>query len=183
MSDRADPIDAPGLVWLPFSAALVALAGSLWLSLGMGLKACPLCFYQRTFVMAVVAVFAVGLLIAKRYRGVLNVLALPLATAGAGVAAFHVYLELTGKLECPLGILGVGTAPQQSLTAIVIVLALTAVGVARAGGSGRAAPAAGVALGLLLSVASVVSAPPMPQVPAEPYQKPPDVCRPPYPAG
>lgn len=51
------------LVWLSFLVALAALLGSLWLSIGMGLKACPLCLYQRTFVMGVAAVLGVGFLI------------------------------------------------------------------------------------------------------------------------
>src|SRR5262249_45325113 len=107
------------LVWAPLLVALVALAGSLWLSIGMKLKACPLCFYQRTFVMGVVAVLGIGLLTEQRHRAVLNLLALPLVVAGLGVAAFHVYLEMTGKLECPAGVMGVGTAPQQSRAVLV----------------------------------------------------------------
>src|SRR5713226_276723 len=103
------------LVWPPLFVAFVALAGSLWLSVGMGLKACPLCFYQRTFVMGVVAVLGTGLLTGQRHWGVLNLLALPLVVGGLGVAVFHEYLELTGKLECPAGVMGVGTSPQQSL--------------------------------------------------------------------
>src|SRR5436853_4078529 len=101
-----------GLVWPSLLIALMVLAGSLWLSIGMKLKACPLCFYQRTFVMGVVAVLGIGLLTGGRHRAVLNLLTLPLAVAGLGVAVFHVYLELTGKLECPAGVLGIGTAPQ-----------------------------------------------------------------------
>lgn len=98
----------------------VACAGSLYLSLGLGLKACPLCFYQRTFAFALVAVLLVGL--SAGLRGKLNLLALPLAVAGLGVAAFHVSLVETGKLECPAGIAGLGTAPHQSLAAFVLVL-------------------------------------------------------------
>ena len=37
---------------------------------------------------------------------------------------FHDYLELAGKLECPAGIMGIGTAPQQSLTVLTGLLAL-----------------------------------------------------------
>src|SRR5436190_2221701 len=48
-----------GLTWFALLVALVAVAGSLWLSLGMNLKACPLCFYQRTFAMAVFGVLVV----------------------------------------------------------------------------------------------------------------------------
>jgi disulfide bond formation protein DsbB len=107
-SSHTAPMSA---VSLPLLVALVALAGSLWLSVGMGLKACALCFYQRTFVMGVVAVLGIGLLTGVRHRVVLNLLAMPLAVAGVGVAAFHVFLELTGKLECPSGVLGIGTAP------------------------------------------------------------------------
>jgi disulfide bond formation protein DsbB len=91
---RSPGVAPVSLVWPSLLVALVALAGSLWLSVGMGLKACPLCFYQRTFVMGVVAVLGIGLLTGQRHRGVLNLLALPLAVAGFGVAAFHVFLEL-----------------------------------------------------------------------------------------
>ncbi len=100
--------------------AAVACAGSLYLSLGLGLKACPLCFYQRTFAFALVAVLAVGL--SMGMEGKLNLLALPLALGGLGVAAFHVYLVTVGKLECPAGIGGIGTAPHQALAAFVLVL-------------------------------------------------------------
>src|SRR5439155_10931971 len=86
------------LVWPSLLVALIALAGSLWLSIGMKLKACPLCFYQRTFVMGVVAVLGIGVLTGQRHRAVLNLLSLPLAIAGLGVAFFHEYLELAGKL-------------------------------------------------------------------------------------
>ncbi len=178
------PSAAPvSLVWPPLLSALVALAGSLWLSVGMGLKACPLCFYQRTFVMGVVAVLGIGLLTGQRHRGVLNLLALPLAVAGFGVAAFHVFLELTGKLECPGGVLGIGTSPQQSLAALTVLLVLVAVGVVRsrsAGGPQRPAAVAAVALGLLLAWGSVVASPPVPPAPTKAYETPLDMCRPPF---
>src|SRR6516162_2917821 len=128
----AAPSTAPAaLHWASLLVALVALAGSLWLNIGMQLKACPFCFYQRTFVMGVVAVLGIGLLTGQRHRAVLNLLALPLVVGAIGVAAFHVYLELTGKLECPTGVLGIGTAPQQSLAVLFVLLALVVVGVVR----------------------------------------------------
>jgi hypothetical protein len=40
--------------------AAVGVGGSLYLSLGLGLRACPLCFYQRSFVMATLAVSSWG---------------------------------------------------------------------------------------------------------------------------
>ena len=153
------------------------------MSVGMGLKACPLCFYQRTFVMGVVAVLGIGLLTGQRHRGVLNLLALPLAVAGFGVAVFHVYLELTGKLECPAGVLGIGTAPQQSLAALTVLLILMVVAVVRSGQVGDFYPLAALAaivLGALLTWGSLASSPPMPPAPAKPYETPLDMCRPPF---
>jgi hypothetical protein len=179
-SPSATPLS---LVWPPLLVALLALAGSLWLSVGMGLKACPLCFYQRTFVMGVVAVLGIGVLAGRRHRGVLNLLALPLAVAGVGVAVFHEYLEQTGKLECPAGVMGIGTAPQQSLAVLVVLLALVAVGAVRSGSVGDAhgaAAGAAVVLGVLLAWGAVVSAPPMPPAPTKAYETPLDICRPPF---
>jgi hypothetical protein len=179
-SPSATPLS---LVCPPLLVALLALAGSLWLSVGMGLKACPLCFYQRTFVMGVVAVLGVGVLTGQRHRGVLNLLALPLTVAGVGVAVFHEYLELTGKLECPAGVMGIGTSPQQSLTVLTVLLVLVAVGIVRSGNGGDfhlLAAVAAVVLGLLLAWAAVVSAPPMPPAPTRAYETPLDICRPPF---
>jgi hypothetical protein len=161
----------------------MALVGSLWLSVGMGLKACPLCFYQRTFVMGVVAVLGIGVFTGQQHRGVLSILALPLAVAGFGVAAFHVFLELTGKLECPAGIMGIRTAPQQSLAALSVLLVLVLVGVwrsAKAWESQWLATLAAVVLGLILAWGSILSSPPMPNAPTKPYETPLDMCRPPF---
>jgi hypothetical protein len=149
----------------------------------MGLKACPLCFYQRTFVMGVVAVLGIGVLTGQRHRGVLNLLALPIVVAGVGVAVFQEFLEQTGKLECPGGIMGMGTAPQQSLVVLVVLLVLVAVGVVRSGIVGEShllAAAAALAMGLLLAWGAVVSAPPMPPAPTKAYVAPLEICRPPY---
>jgi disulfide bond formation protein DsbB len=174
------PVSAVGL---PLLVALVALAGSLWLSVAMGLKACPLCFYQRTFVMGVVAVLGIGVLTGERHRPVLNLLALPLVVAGLGVAAFHVYLELTGKLECPSGVMGIGTAPKQSLIVLTVLLATVLVGIVWSRNAGVPVwpPLCGaVVLGLLLAWGSLVSSPPMPPTPTKAYETPLDMCRPPF---
>jgi disulfide bond formation protein DsbB len=179
-SPKAVPLS---LVWPSLLVALLALAGSLWLSIGMKLKACPLCFYQRTFVMGVVAVLGIGVLTGRRHRAVLNLLALPLAVAGFGVAVFHEYLELTGKLECPAGVMGIGTAPQQSLAILIALLTLVAVGEVRSGKVGEAHPpaeGAAVVLGLLLAWAAVASSPPIPPAPVKAYSIPLDICRPPF---
>jgi disulfide bond formation protein DsbB len=175
------PQFSPGLlsVLLPLAVAFAATFGSLWLSIGMGLKACPLCFYQRTFAMSVLAVLGIGLLAGAQHRNVLNLLSLPLAVGGFGVAAFHVSLEATGKLECPSGVMAIGTAPQQSLAIFGLLLVLVAWGVVRTGCRWPVSMSAFV-LGVLLAVASVKSAPPMPNPPSQPYPKAPDICRPPY---
>ncbi len=176
-------VAASGWTWAALLLSLVALAGSLWLSIGMKLKACPFCFYQRTFVMSVVAVLVIGLLTGQRHRAVLNRLALPLVVAALGVAGFHVYLEVTGKLECPAGVLGLGTAPQQSLAALILLLVVVAVGAVRSRQVGEqhlAAVGAGVVLGLLLAWAAVASSPPMPPAPTQAYTTPLDICRPPF---
>lgn len=165
--------------WAALGVACAALAGSLFLSLAMNLKACPLCFYQRTFVMSIVAVLATGLVL-KAGRGAgLSLLALPLAAAGTGVALFHVYLETSGTLECPAGVLGIGTAPQQSLAMFLVVLGLLAVDAVRCGSCWEGF-AGTLVIGGLLALASCTSNPPMPAAPSQPYTTPLEVCRPPY---
>jgi hypothetical protein len=163
--------------------AVAGVGGSLWLSLGMHLKACPLCLYQRTFMMAAAAVLATGLLTTARPSALLPLLALPVALAGLGVAAFHEYLELTGTLECPAGFLGLGTAPRQSLGVFVLLAGLLAVPALRGpreGTFGLPAVAAAAVLGALFAVGTIKSAPPMPAPPTKPYEQPLEICRPPY---
>jgi len=163
--------------WAALVVALLGTAGSLGLSLGLGLKACPLCFYQRAFAMSVLAVLGVGLLAGGTAR--LALLALPLATAGLGVAVFHVSLEVRDILECPRGLLGVGTAPQQSLVLFGLLFALLALDVLRTAREGVAVAA--IVLGALLAVGCCISNPPLPDAPQKAYASPePDVCRRPY---
>jgi disulfide bond formation protein DsbB len=186
LQPAAEPADggAAGRYFLgsALAVALVALAGSLWLSLGMNLKACPLCFYQRTFVMGVVAILAIGRLSGPRHRAVLPLLSLPLSVAAFATALFHVRLELTGRLECPAGVLGLGTAPQQSAAITALLLALLLLGSWRARRAGEpvSAALAGVVLGASLSWGAIASAPPAPAPPAAAYAVPLETCRPPY---
>ena len=146
--------------WLALLVALVASIGSVYLSVGMDLKACPLCFYQRSFAFGLTALLAVGLI-----GGVVNgqrlaLLALALALSGLGVAAFQVRLEMTNQLVCPWGVLGprdrlpdylpqdtrnnlkqhlqqlredyhLGTAPQESLAAFALISLLLLIDVLR----------------------------------------------------
>jgi disulfide bond formation protein DsbB len=165
---------------------LAATAGSLALSLGLGLKACPLCFYQRSFAMAALAVLAVGLVTDRKNPARVCLLAVPLAWAGLGVAGFHEYLVLNGTLECPLGLLGIGTSPAQSLT-VFIVLALVCTIGAASDRTAAIAPkavlvAAAILLGAAMSWASIASSPPLKArtKPYDPITEPFDGCRRPY---
>ncbi|OAI39178.1 hypothetical protein AYO40_05950 [Planctomycetaceae bacterium SCGC AG-212-D15] len=166
-----------GWLWLNLIVALIAVAGSLYLTLGMGLQACPLCLYQRTFVISVAGVLGVGMLARVRPSGALTLLALPLAAGGAGVGAFHVYLQHVGKLECPFGIFGWGTAPEQALAIqALLLLALLADVV----GKRAILPMLGcVALGAAFALACIRTAPPAKQ-PTAAYAEELKGCRPPY---
>ena len=99
------------------------------------------------------------------------------------MAAFHVYLELTGKLECPAGVFGIGTSPQQSLAALILLIVVIAIGLARSRHTGESHPAAAgfaIVLGLLLAWSAVASSPPIPPAPTQAYTNPLDICRPPF---
>jgi disulfide bond formation protein DsbB len=189
VTPQTAPAETPRTVdnywnWAALMVALVGVAGSLWLSIRMELLACPLCFYQRSFMMAVAAVMAVGLLAKVRTAGLLSILSLPLALAGLLVACFHVNLERTGVLECPAGVLDWGTAPSQSLSVYLILAVVLCVDLL----SSRAlwvslVPAAGaVVLGVLMAIGCLKSNPPLPDPPKSAY--PTDLkiktCRPPF---
>ncbi|MHB0955482.1 MAG: disulfide bond formation protein B [Pirellulaceae bacterium] len=166
--------------------AAVGVAGSLYLSLGLGLRACPLCFYQRSFMMGTLAVLVVALAADPTRTGLDCLLSLPLALAGWGVAAFHEYLVLAGVLECPTGLLGIGTSPAQSLAVFTLVAAALLAGAwpNRSDGKRRAAVLFGsIIVGLLMAWGSIASSPPLPPAPTAPYdldRQPLDTCRPPY---
>jgi disulfide bond formation protein DsbB len=153
---------------LATAVAAAMVAGSLFMSLGMGLKACPLCIYERTFVMGAAAVLILGVTgVAGGAPGLPGLLALPLAIGGMGVAAFHVHLEATGILLCPQGILGLGNAPQQSLAGFIVLTgvlgACARASSAEAGGARRVLGlCAAVLLGAALAFGAIASAPPLP---------------------
>jgi disulfide bond formation protein DsbB len=162
--------------------ALGGLAGSLYLSLGLGLRACPLCFYQRTFMMSVAAVLGVGLVFGAAGPARLGLLALPLALGGLGVAIFHVSLEMRGALECPAGVFGLGTAPQQSLAFFALLSLLLIAAMVAPQASPRAGAAeltAALVVGAGLAFASCVANPPPPPPPATADAQPRDICWPP----
>jgi disulfide bond formation protein DsbB len=117
---------APNLkiLWtrLALFVSVVGVVGSLYLSLGMELKACSLCFYQRAFIMSVAAILALGLYMPGIPAAVLTPLALAPAAAGGWIAVVHVYLDATGVLECPIGVTGFLVAPQESLVVYLLLM-------------------------------------------------------------
>jgi hypothetical protein len=191
---------------LALLAALVASLGSLALSLpdepkldvptvniqgrdvalGKHLKACALCFYQRTFAFSAFGVLLIGLLTGARRTGAVGVIALPLAIAGLGVAGFHVWLERNGTLECPLGLADIGTSPQQSAVALGVLTLFLLFDVIRnsAGGNfGFGSILLALILGGAFAYGCIVSAPPLPPERTSPYdpeKEPLDTCRRPY---
>ena len=146
--------------------AALALLGSLYLSMGMGLDTCPLCFYQRSFVMSVIAVIGGGkLLRLPAPSGTLSLLALPLALGGLGIALVHTNLVRTEALACPDGVFGLGPAPYQSLAAFIIVTALLIPGAMKAGISPLQPGPRSVAMlgvGLAFTALALLSSPPVP---------------------
>jgi hypothetical protein len=171
------------LTWLALGVALLGAWGSLYLSMNMGLTACPLCFYQRSFVLSAAAVLATGLLAGLERTTPLCLLALPLAVAGTAVGGFHVFLEVKGKLECPGGIFGLGSAPQQALAVQALLSVILLADALRPGrpGTGPVTALFTLIVGGLLAYGSIASAPPLPRAPDKPYPEGRiEVCRPPY---
>jgi len=72
--------------------ATVASSGSLYLSLGLGLTPCHLCWYQRILMYPLVVILGVGT-VETRVQ-VLRT-ASPFAIAGIVVAAYHSWLQAT----------------------------------------------------------------------------------------
>ena len=175
--------------WLVAAIVLSAVGtfGSVFLSIGLGLKACPLCFYQRSFVMAALAVLVLGGYLERSRPGLICWLSVPLVWAGLGVAAFHEYLVLTGVLDCPPALFGIGSAPAQSL---VVFIALAFAATCGAWCGRQESPRqractlfAAVMFGAVLAGACVKSAPPLPPVPTaayDPVKQPLDTCRRPF---
>ena len=169
-------------------ASAAAAAGSLYLSLGMGLTPCTLCFYQRAFAFGLVSVLAVGLLAFPDRPARLCLVGLPLALGGLGVAGFHVYLGVTTwpranatwDLVCPKGVGGTGTAPEQSLVAFLVAAVALVVGGAgevRRTKQGGAALLMAWVLGIGAAVGSLIANPEIKPVAADPA-KPPTTCVP-----
>jgi len=116
--------------------AAVATAGSLYLSLGLGLTPCRLCWYQRVLMYPLVVVLGVA---AVENRPSVVRTALPLAVPGSAIAAYHSWLQVS-QTTCGIGavscaqiryrVLGL-TVPNLSLTAFLLVTGLVVASSAR----------------------------------------------------
>jgi hypothetical protein len=171
--------------WVALLLGLIGSAGTLYLSLGdkttfgMSLLPCPLCFYQRTFMLALTTVLLVGLFAGPRQSGFLTLVTLPLTVAGLGVAGWHVYLEETDKLDCPTGALvqldeqfrgkdemhakleELDTAPRESLVIFTLVFLAQILDLIRSGSRGGfsfGGLLVGLVLGGLLAAGAVTTA-------------------------
>lgn len=114
------------ILWLRLATfiAVIGVLGSLHLSINMELQACPLCYYQRAFIMAAAGILAFGMFLDGVPPGAVSVLALAPSVAGLCIAGQHVRFEWAGDLECPKGISGVLVAPQESLIVFVLLVAV-----------------------------------------------------------
>src|SRR5688572_14040755 len=110
----ASPASAPRVPWPLVLFAAGGVAGSLALSLVLGLRACPLCFYQRAFACMAFAALALSLRARSSESVLLGLrIAGTAAVAGSGVAVGQIAEQMLSNLECPAGLGGLGTAPQQ----------------------------------------------------------------------
>ncbi|KAA9396779.1 disulfide bond formation protein B [Haloarcula sp. CBA1130] len=124
VSDRSQLLLAAATV-----VAAVATAGSLYLSLGLGLTPCRICWYQRILMYPLVVVLGVAAV--EDRPGVVRT-ALPLSVPGAAIAAYHSWLQVS-QTTCGLGaiscaqvqyrVLGL-TVPNLSLVAFLLVSGL-----------------------------------------------------------
>jgi disulfide bond formation protein DsbB len=123
--DPRYPLAAGALV------AIVATAGSLYFSEGLGLVPCELCWFQRILLYPLVVVFGVALVERRPdvYRTVL-----PLSALGTALAAYHSWLQIATGGRCGLGggcaavqlrVVGL-TIPNLSLVAFLGVTAAAA---------------------------------------------------------
>ncbi len=117
--------------------AAVATVGSLYLSLGLGLIPCELCWYQRILMYPLTLILGVATL---ENRPEVFRTALPLSVLGTAIAAYHSYLQVAAvSTTCTIGscgsiqyqVFGL-TIPNLSLIAFVLVSLSMLVSVRRA---------------------------------------------------
>lgn len=153
--------------WAALVSAIASTAGSIYLSLGLGLIACPICYYQRTFAIAVLMILAIGVLSPLRATHHLNVLALAPTVGGMAIAMIHTWLDAVGQQICPQGLFGLGTSAQQSLTSYVMIIVPLIVGIRddiRAEAITRSSTVVAILLGGSMAVLCVIASPEVPML-------------------
>jgi disulfide bond formation protein DsbB len=83
-------------LWLAFSVAAVAMAGSLWFSESQNLVPCKLCWYQRIAMFSLAVILLVG---AIRRDLAVRWYAVPLAGIGIVISTYHYLLEWNPQWE------------------------------------------------------------------------------------
>ncbi|MFC6732021.1 MULTISPECIES: disulfide bond formation protein B [unclassified Haladaptatus] len=131
----ATELRAKHLLAAATAVATVATVGSLYLSLGLGLVPCELCWYQRILMYPLVVILGVATL---ESRVEVFKMVLPLSVLGLGIAAYHSYIQLVptaavtscsfdaGGSSCSAVLFKVAglTVPNLSLIAFVLITGL-----------------------------------------------------------
>lgn len=117
-------------VWLAWSVAAVAMAGSLFFSLVESFTPCQLCWYQRIAMYPLAIILLVGALLRDR-RTWLYAAVFPVV--GAAISVYHIYIEVNPEKEsasCKAGIpcstrwideFGYVTIPVMALSGFVLI--------------------------------------------------------------
>ena len=120
-----------------FVVAVVATAGSLYLSEGAHFLPCKLCWYQRIAMYPLTIILGIA---ALRRRRDAHWYAIPLAGVGATISSYHIVLERFPRLEssmcevsnpCTLIWMrrfGYQTIPTMALTAFLMIIATQVIG-------------------------------------------------------
>jgi disulfide bond formation protein DsbB len=126
----------PGVLWLAFGVAALAMLGSLYFSEIARFEPCRLCWFQRIAMYPLVLLLGIAAV-----RGDFGVrrYAIPLAAVGAVVSTYHVAIEWLPWLDtgvCPATTpcsvvwfreLGFVSLPYLALSAFLLIVALLAI--------------------------------------------------------
>lgn len=138
----------PAALWLAFLVAAVAMAGSLYFSVGAGFVPCDLCWYQRIAMYPLAPILGVA---ALRRDPRVAWYAVPVALIGAALSIYHIGVErLPGvpsawcSLQSPCNVIwverfGFVTIPTMALLGFLAIVTLLLVYAqpARAAGTTR----------------------------------------------
>jgi len=133
-------------LWLAFAVALTCTLGSLYFSEIAKFTPCKLCWYQRIAMYPLVLLL--GIAAARRDRGI-RVYVLAQAAIGAGIAAYHSWLQAfpsSSSSFCTVDApcterhvweLGFVSIPFMSLAGFLLIIALVWVGLGNRGSVGN----------------------------------------------